>query len=87
MTMCTKAWTVLIAVAVCAGVLLAPSAGWAISKGEIITLAKLQISEDEIVAAIEKDRTIFNLTINDILELKNAGVPEKVIRFMLATPQ
>ena len=87
MSMRTKAWTFLLAVAVCGGVLLAPSAGWAISKGEIITLAKLQISEDEIVAAIEKDRTIFNLTINDILELKNAGVPEKVIRFMLATPQ
>ncbi|MFH1530967.1 MAG: tetratricopeptide repeat protein [Pseudomonadota bacterium] len=83
----TKAWTFLLAVAVCGGVLLAPSAGWAISKGEIITLAKLQISEDEIIAAIEKDRTIFNLTINDILELKNAGVPEKVIRFMLSTPQ
>jgi len=87
MTMHTKAWTLLLAVAVCGGVLLAPSSGFAISKGEIITLAKLQISEDEIIAAIDKDRTIFNLTINDILELKNAGVPEKVIRFMLATPQ
>ena len=82
-----KAWTLLLAVAICGGVLLGPSAAFAISKGEIITLAKLQISEDEIIAAIEKDRTIFNLTINDILELKNAGVPEKVIRFMLATPQ
>jgi len=59
----------------------------AVTKEEIITLAQLGISADEIIKAIEKDRTIFNLEINDILELKNAGVPEKVIRFMLATPQ
>jgi len=59
----------------------------AVSKEEIITLAQLGISADEIIKAIEKDRTIFSLEISDILELKNAGVPEKVIRFMLATPQ
>ena len=59
----------------------------AISKEEIITLAQLGISADEIKKAIEKDRTVFKLEINDILELKNAGVPEEVIRFMLATPQ
>ena len=59
----------------------------AVSKEEIITLAQLGISDDEIIKAIEKDRTIFSLEISDILELKNAGVPEKVIRFMLATPQ
>ncbi len=59
----------------------------AVTKEEIITLAQLGISPDEIIKAIEKDRTIFSLEINDILELKNAGVPEEVIRFMLATPQ
>jgi len=58
----------------------------AITKQEVITLAQLGISPDEIIKAIEKDRTIFKLEINDILELKNAGVPEAVIRFMLATP-
>lgn len=60
---------------------------WAISKEEVITLAQLGIAPDEIIKAIEKDRTIFILEISDILELKNAGVPEEVIRFMLATPQ
>jgi len=59
----------------------------AITKQEIMTLAQLGISDDEIIEAIEKDRTVFRLGINDILELKNAGVPESVIRFMLATPQ
>ncbi|MBM4370506.1 MAG: tetratricopeptide repeat protein [Deltaproteobacteria bacterium] len=87
MTMRHATRTLLLAVALSAGLLAGPTGAFAITKGEIITLAKLQISEDEIIAAIEKDRTIFNLTINDILELKNAGVPEKVIRFMLSTPQ
>lgn len=68
-------------------VLLWSSASQAITKSEIITLARLGIVEDEIIAAIEKDRTVFELGINELLELKNAGVPEKVIRFMLSTKQ
>ena len=67
--------------------LLLSSTALAIDKQEVITLAQLGISGEEIVKAIEKDRTIFNLEVNDILELKNAGVPEEVIRFMLSTPQ
>jgi len=74
----------LLAVGVC---LAASHPAFAITKEEIITLAQLGISADEIIKAIEKDRTIFKLEINDILELKNAGVPEAAIRFMLATPQ
>lgn len=60
---------------------------FAITKEEIITLSKLGIGEDEIIKAIEKDRTVFDLKIQDILELKKSGVAEKVIKFMLQTPQ
>lgn len=63
------------------------SSAYAIDKQEIITLAQLGISAEEIIKAIEKDRTIFRLEVDDILELKNAGVPEEVIRFMLETPR
>jgi TolA-binding protein len=86
MNLRTRVNTVL-SLAVLLGVLALPSVAFAISKSEVITLAKLGIGEDEIIQAIDKDRTIFNLNINEILELKNAGVPEKVIRHMLATPQ
>ena len=68
------------------GMLVAVQAN-AITKEEIITLAQLGISESEITAAIEKDRTVFQLRIQDILALKKAGVSEGVIRFMLATPE
>ena len=58
----------------------------AITAQEIITLAQLGFSDQEIIKAIEKDRTVFRLEVNDIQELKNAGVPEEVIKFMTQTP-
>lgn len=60
---------------------------FAITKEEIMTLAKLGIAEDEIIKAIDKDKTIFELSVGEILELKKANVPEKVIKYMLATPK
>ncbi|HRE87886.1 MAG TPA: tetratricopeptide repeat protein [Myxococcota bacterium] len=63
------------------------STAYAISKEEIMTLAKLGINEDEIIKAIDKDRTVFELSVAEILELKKANVPEKVIKYMLQTPK
>lgn len=62
-------------------------AALAISKEEIMTLAKLGIAEDEIIKAIDKDKTVFDLSVAEILELKKANVPEKVIKYMLQTPK
>jgi len=59
----------------------------AVSKEEIMTLSKLKIGDDEIIAAIDRDRTIFNLSVAEILELKQANVSEKVIKYMLQTPK
>jgi tetratricopeptide (TPR) repeat protein len=67
--------------------LLVPSRAAAITKEEVITLSKLGIAEPEIIKAIEKDRTVFDLKIQDILALKKAGVKEDVIKFMLSTPE
>ncbi len=67
--------------------LLVPSVALAITQQQVIDLAKLGIAEDEIIKAIEKDRTVFNLSVTDILALKKAAVPDKVIKFMLATPK
>ena len=68
-------------------VLLSSSLALGISKDEVITLTKLGISDDEVVKAIDKDRTVFTLQIQDILALKQAGVSEGVIKHMLNTPQ
>lgn len=59
----------------------------AVTKEEIMTLSKLKIGDEEIIAAIDRDRTIFNLSVAEILELKKAAVSEKVIKYMLQTPK
>ena len=84
---CTELRRALVA---CAALLVALSAApraSAITQDEIITLSKLGIAPDEIVKTIEKDRTVFNLTVADILALKKANVDEKVLKFMLGTPK
>ena len=63
------------------------SSAAAVTKEEVITLTKLGIAPSEIIKAIEKDKTVFNLAVTDILELKKSGVAEPVIKFMLGTPQ
>ena len=68
-------------------ILMVPSIANAITKEEVITLAGLGISEQEIIAAIEKDKTVFNLQVTDILALKQANVPEGVIKHMLQSAQ
>jgi tetratricopeptide (TPR) repeat protein len=60
---------------------------YAITKEEVISLVKFGISDVEIIKAIEKDRTVFNLQIQDVLQLKREGVPDSVIKYMLQTPQ
>lgn len=59
----------------------------AITQNEVMTLVKLGIPEKDIISSIEKDRTVFDLKIQDILELKKAGVPDGVIKFMLSTAE
>lgn len=63
------------------------SPAFAVTKEEIMTLAKLGISADEIIKAIDKDRTVFDLSVAEILDLKKANVPEAVIKYMLETPK
>ena len=67
--------------------LLASTAALAVTPQEIATLAKIGVSADEMIKAIDRDKTVFKLSVSEILELKKAGVPEKVLRYMLKTPQ
>jgi tetratricopeptide (TPR) repeat protein len=64
----------------------APAEASAITAEEVITLTKLGISPEEIVKAVKKDRTVFQLDVSEILRLKKAGVHPDVIKFMLQTP-
>jgi hypothetical protein len=49
-------------------------------------LAAATLSDDVIISQIRNSRTVFHLSSADILDLKNSGVDEKVIDFMINTP-
>ncbi|MFT5430660.1 MAG: tetratricopeptide (TPR) repeat protein [Myxococcota bacterium] len=68
-------------------ILLVASNAAAISPQEIMTLARIGVSADEMIKAIDRDKTVFKLSVSEILELKKAGIPDKVLKYMLKTPQ
>ncbi len=53
---------------------------------DVKLLAKSGISDEVIISQIQNSRTVYRLTAPEILDLKDAGVSEKVIDFMINTP-
>jgi hypothetical protein len=72
-------------VAACAGLLVAgaPRTASAVSTRDLIELSKAGLGDEVLVALIEADGTVFNLDAPKILELRGAGVSERVITAML----
>jgi len=57
-----------------------------LSVPDVKALAKAGISDDLVISQIRNSRTVYHLSTADILDLKNAGVSEKIIDFMINTP-
>jgi hypothetical protein len=74
-----------LAVAACALLFVAavPTPALAVSTRDLIELSKAGLGDDVLVALIEADGTVFNLDAPKILELRDAGVSERVITAML----
>jgi len=53
---------------------------------DIKALARAGVSDDLIISQIRNSRTIYHFSTAGIVDLKNAGVSERVIDFMLNTP-
>lgn len=53
---------------------------------DIKMLAKSGVSDEVILSQIRNSHTVYRLSAVDILDLKDAGVSEKVIDFMINTP-
>ncbi len=60
--------------------------GSPLSLADVKALAKAGISEDVIVNQIKNSRTIFHLSAADIIDLRDAGVSDKVVNYMINTP-
>jgi hypothetical protein len=56
----------------------------ALDKNDIMTLTKVGIEKEAILVTIEKSDSKFDLTAADVIELKNAGVDDAVVKAMLS---
>jgi len=57
----------------------------AITVAEVVGLTRAEANDAVIMAKIDADGTVFRLTVDDILELKEAGVSNAVITYMINT--
>jgi hypothetical protein len=62
---------------------LAPAIASAATVEEIVRLAKSGVSDEVILALIERDKTIFTIQPDDLVTLKSEGVSEPVVVAML----
>jgi uncharacterized protein YcfJ len=60
--------------------------GQPLGLADIKALAKAGVSDDVIISQIRSSRVVYRLTTAEIIDLKDAGVSEKVIDFMINTP-
>jgi len=57
-----------------------------LSVAEVKSLAKAGIGEDVIINQISNSHTVFHLSAADIIDLRDAGVTDKVVNYMIDTP-
>jgi len=60
--------------------------GQPLSLADVKSLAAAKLDDDLIISQIRNSRTVFHLSSADIIDLKNSGVDDKVLDFMINTP-
>jgi outer membrane lipoprotein SlyB len=60
--------------------------GSPLSVADVKALARAGVSEDVIINQIRISRTVFHLSAVDIIDLRDAGVSDKVVNYMINTP-
>ena len=60
--------------------------GQPLAVADVKALAKAGISEDVIVTQIKASRTVYHLSAADIIDLRDSGVSDKVVNYMIDTP-
>ena len=53
---------------------------------DVKSLVKAGVSDDLVISQIRNSRTVYHLNTAEIVDLKNSGVSEKIIDFMINTP-
>lgn len=60
--------------------------GQPLTVADVQALVKAGVGDDLVISQIRNSRTVYYLTTADIIALKNSGVSEKAIDFMINTP-
>ena len=60
--------------------------GQALSIPDVKALAASKVSDDVIINQINSTHSFFHLSANDIIDLSNGGVSDKVVNYMISTP-
>jgi hypothetical protein len=60
--------------------------GQPLGLADVKALARAGVSDEVIISQIRNSRTAYRLTTAEIIELKDSGVSERVIDFMINTP-
>jgi surface antigen len=60
--------------------------GQPLATADVKALAQAKVSDDVIISQIRNSHTVYHLSAADIIDLRNAGVSETVIDFMINTP-
>jgi hypothetical protein len=60
--------------------------GQPLATADVKALAQAKVSDDVIISQIRNSRTVYHLSAADIIDLRNSGVSENVIDFMINTP-
>lgn len=68
-----------------AAVALVPAAAWAqpMTVDEVVKLLDNDISDNIITARIEETGSYFSLSTDDLIELKDAGASDELVRYMI----
>ena len=53
---------------------------------DVKVMARLSFGADVIIAQVRNSRTVFHLAASNIIDLKNSGVRDQVIDFLISTP-
>ncbi len=60
--------------------------GQPLAVADVKALAKAGISEDVIISQIKSSRTVYHLSAADIIDLRDCGVSDRVVNYMIDTP-
>jgi len=60
--------------------------GQPLTVADIKSLSKAGINEDVIISQINTSHTVFHLSSTDIIDLRDSGVTDKIINYMINTP-